>query len=78
MSGSQGITDAARFIAVCGSFSPWPVSTQTTRPSAPYLQQPRHGGGGRRLAEHPLASAEQRVGVEDLLVGHGAHLPRER
>ena len=35
MSGSQGTTGAARFIAVCGSLSPWPVSTQTTRPSAP-------------------------------------------
>ena len=35
MSGSQGTTGAARFIAVCGSLSPCPVSTQTTRPSAP-------------------------------------------
>src|SRR3954469_15090429 len=37
---SQGTTCAARFRAVCGSFSPWPVSTQTTRPDAPYFRSP--------------------------------------
>ena len=30
MSGSHGTTDAARFIAVCGAFSPCPVKTHTT------------------------------------------------
>src|SRR5215207_3589973 len=40
MSGSHGTTLAARFIAVCGSFSPWPVSTHTTRPSAPFFKRP--------------------------------------
>ncbi len=54
--------------AVCGSFSPWPVSTQTTRALGAVLEQAGDGRGRGRLAEHALARAEQRVGVEDLLV----------
>src|SRR4029453_13569613 len=40
MSGSQGTTLEARFIAVCGSLRPCPVSTHTTRPSAPFFKSP--------------------------------------
>src|SRR3954447_3092645 len=37
---SQGITYEACESAVCGSFRPWPVSTHTTLPDAPYLSSP--------------------------------------
>src|SRR4051812_49265930 len=37
---SQGTTCAALASAVCGSFSPCPVSTHTTRPEAPYFRSP--------------------------------------
>src|SRR5206468_3259969 len=40
ISGSHGTTAGARSIAVVGSFSPCPVRTQTTVPSAPYLSSP--------------------------------------
>src|SRR3954452_6866698 len=39
-SGSHEITPGARSIAVVGSFSPCPVSTQTTVPSTPYFNRP--------------------------------------
>ena len=35
------------------------------------LQQARHGGGTGGLAEHPLTTTQQLVGVDDLGVGHG-------
>ncbi len=91
-SGSQGTTEPDCSSAVCGSFSPWPVRTQTTRsaPWAPYFEQAGDRRGARRLAEHALAGRQQPVGVEDLLVGdrgdpparlrHGRHrlLPARR
>ena len=61
--------------AVCGSLSPWPVSTQAIRsaPSAPLASRPATPGRRGRLAEHALLAGEEAVGVEDLLVGDGAH-----
>ena len=71
MSGSHGTTAPAWLSAVCGSFRPWPVSTQTTRsaPSTPWASRPGDGRGARRLAEHALVGGQEAVGVEDLLVG---------
>ena len=46
---------AARSSAVCGSFRPWPVSTQTTLPCGAVLEQPGDRGGRGRLAEDALA-----------------------
>ena len=42
MSGSHGTTEPACASAVCGSFKPWPVNTQTTRsaPCAPCASTP--------------------------------------
>ena len=72
---SQGTTEPACDSAVCGSLRPWPVSTQTTRPTpsgTPCGEQPRDAGGRRRLAEDALVGGEEAVGVEDLLVGDRA------
>ena len=73
-SGSHGTTAPACASAVCGSLSPWPVSTQTTRsaPSAPWLEQPGDARGRGRLAEDALVRGEEAVGVEDLVVGDRA------
>ena len=72
-----GTTEPAWASAVCGSLSPWPVSTQAIRsaPSAPFASSPATPGGRGRLAEHALLAGQEPVGVEDLLVGDRAHLP---
>ena len=74
MSGSHGITGLARFMAVCGSLRPWPVSTHTTRPSAPLASSPATDAAEAGSQNTPSREAEQVVGVEDLVVGHRAHL----
>ena len=78
MSGSHGITGLARFIAVCGSFSPWPVSTHTTRPSAPLASSPATDAAEAGSQNTPSREASSVVGLEDLVVGHRAHLARAR
>ena len=66
--------------AVCGSLSPWPVSTHTIRRASPGAvgEQPGDAGRRGRLAEDALVGGEEAVGVEDLLVGDGATAPPRR
>ena len=61
-------------MAVCGSLSPWPVSTATNvsprgRPGAAVLEQPSDAGRRGGLAEHALFLGQQPLGRQDLLVG---------
>ena len=80
MSGSQGTTEPAWPSAVCGSFSPWPVSTQTTRsaPSAPCASSPATLAAEAGSQNTPSCGGEEAVGVEDLGVGDRARRRRAR
>ena len=62
MSGSQGTTAPAWVSAVCGSFSPWPVSTQTTRsaPSTPWVSSPATDAAAAGSQNTPSLAARNR------------------
>src|SRR5205085_10340327 len=67
--GSHGITGATRASAVVGSFSPWPVRTQTTRPSAPYLRSPAtaaaDAGSQKTPSRSPRSEYASRISSSD-------------
>ena len=74
MSGSQGTTGRRAVDRRLRVLQPVAGEHADDAALGAVLEQPGDRGRRRRLAEHALARAEQRVGVEDLVVGDRADL----
>ena len=70
----RGRSDFQRRSAASGSFSPWPVSTQTTRPPGRSCATPATPAAEAGSQKMPFEPADRAPPLEQLLVGHGHDL----